>query len=79
MGEGDFAVVEHDYRDVLERHAGSLLLLDGEGVMIPLELGGAGDDDATPGHGLSLVEQGRCCRGHRHAVSRMTRQHRFAA
>ena len=30
MGERDFAVIEHDHRDVLERHERGLLLLDGK-------------------------------------------------
>lgn len=30
MGQRDFAVVEHDHRDVLERNEGRLFLLDGE-------------------------------------------------
>jgi len=52
MGKGYLAVVQHDYCNVFKWHTGGLLLLYGERVMISLEPGRAGDDDATPNHVL---------------------------
>jgi hypothetical protein len=41
MGEGNFAVIEDDHRDVLERHEGSLLLLNCKPEMLTPQLGWA--------------------------------------
>lgn len=58
MCEGDFAVIENDHCDVLERHERRLILLDGKAELFAPQLGGARDDDATPGHDVSQAGQG---------------------
>ena len=37
MGERDFAMIEHDYRNVFKRYKSGFYLLDGKRIMIPPE------------------------------------------
>ena len=50
VGDSDFAMREHDNRNVLERNECGLALLDCEREVLSLQLRRFADDNATPAH-----------------------------
>ena len=69
MRQRDFAMVEHDDGNVLERHTGTLLLLDDQREMFALESGRLVYDYATPDHKGPQEERGRCGQARQREIS----------